>query len=672
MPEMSDRTGSRLDPVTAWTMVTESPLKGLAFAREAGRILAWDEGNQLYLLNAQGESLSFSRLPQKIAHGAISDEGSLIALVGEADEGGLLLLSADFDVTVEKQAPSDPALVTIDPHGRYIAIGSRLGAVTFLNRYGRSAGRLETIQPLAHLCFLADRPFLVGAAAFGMLIGLEVLASHGSGRLEPEIVWQDRLMSNVGRLTTSGDGAMILASCFTHGIQRFDLKGRSEGSYHLGGTVSHAVPDFPGRTIAAATLEGELAIMSSAGNVRWKTRLSRPAIALEIDPLGRYVVYGHSTGEIIRLDLFGPGPTAEPDLPRTGAAKRKTEGRPARTGTRTATGSVRQPDWTAPIVASDEQAETAVLIVADEPPCVASFTSPHRLEIHSVTGERLGQGPQMSGVGRILRTAPGWLAAATDRQILLCDLRRKTQQKLDLSLVELTHLAIRPDTFGLILVQERDRIGRVTPSSRWVWKRELRSAVEDVAIGPEGSAAVTTSEGQLLVFDPAGEPSVGATFDPADPPLLIEAPDDSPSKVTWLTVSRRSQQLSGHDASGKAVWTRQIAFEGWSLARLGRFAVVASADGRVQAVDGSGKTRFEGPASGNSSDLFTVDEHGEPVRISRREVHLICATLDGRVRWRAVSEVPLGPFAAGPAGVAIMMGRSLAWFGAGEARAPRE
>ncbi|HMF37253.1 MAG TPA: hypothetical protein VKF17_11460, partial [Isosphaeraceae bacterium] len=223
---MSDRTASWLEPVTAWTIVTEAPLKGLAFAREAGRILAWDEGNQLYLLNAQGESLSFSRVPQKIMAGAISDEGSLIALLGEGDDGGLLLLNADFDVAFQRPALSESSFLTIDPHGRYVAIGSRLGAVSFLNRFGRAAGRLETIQPVAHLCFLADRPFLVGAAAFGMLVGVEVLASRSSGRLDPEIVWQDRLMSNVGRLAVNGDGAMILASCFTHGIQRFDLKGR--------------------------------------------------------------------------------------------------------------------------------------------------------------------------------------------------------------------------------------------------------------------------------------------------------------------------------------------------------------------------------------------------------------------------------------------------------------
>src|SRR5271157_717992 len=183
--------------------------------------------------------------------------------------------------------------------------------------------------------------------------------------------------------------------------------------------------------------------------------------------------------------------------------------------------------------------------------------------------------------------------------------------------VELTHLAIRPDSFGLILVQERDRIGRVTPSARWVWKRELRSPVEDLAIGSEGFAAATTNEGQLTVFDPVGEPTVGSRFDPSDPPLLIEAPEGSPPGIAWLALSRRLQQLSGHDLRGKVVWNRQIPWEGWSMVKLSRFAIVASADGRVLALDGSGKTRFEGTASGSSNDVFSIDEHGEPLRVSR-------------------------------------------------------
>ncbi|MGC8642337.1 MAG: hypothetical protein ACP5XB_20950 [Isosphaeraceae bacterium] len=655
---MTPRTSTRLEPEVAWTIVTEAPLKGLALAREAGRILAWDEGNQLYLLSTQGESLSFSRVPQRITAGAISDEGSLIALMGEGDDASLVLLSADFEVEVERPAPTEASFLTIDPHGRYLAIGSRMGAVSFLNRFGRSAGRLETIQPLAHLCFLADRAFMVGAAAFGMLVGVEVHGSRSSGRLDPELAWQDRLLSNVGRLTVSSDGGMILASCFTHGIQRFDLRGRNEGSYHLGGTVSHAVPDFPGRTIAAATLEGELAIMNSAGNVRWRTRLPRPAIALEIDPLGRYVIYAFSTGEIIRLDLFGAGPGS--GRKAAGASGKPT---PA-TGDlpRTATGSVRRPDWTVANAVTSQQVETAVVAVTEDPACIALFVSPHRLHFYTSEGEKLGTGPDMDGVGRILRTAPGWLAAATDRQIVLCDLRRGTQRRLDLSLVELTHLVIRPDSFGLALVQERDRIGRVTPSARWIWKRELKSPVEDLAIGPEGYSAVTTDDGQLLIFDPTGEPTAGATFDPSDPPLLIEAPDASPSGVVWVTLSRRQQQVSGHELRGKVAWTRQLPWEGWALVKAGRFAIASSADGRVRALDRSGTVRVEGGASGTSNDVYSLDDAEEPLRISKRGVHLICATLDGRVRWRAVGEEPLGPFAAGPAGVALLVGQTLVWF----------
>ena len=89
MPEIGGRPSTRIDPTTTWTVVTDSPLKGLSFAREAGAILAWDEGNQLYLLNARGETLSTSRVPNRILAGSISDEGSLIALLVEADDAGL-------------------------------------------------------------------------------------------------------------------------------------------------------------------------------------------------------------------------------------------------------------------------------------------------------------------------------------------------------------------------------------------------------------------------------------------------------------------------------------------------------------------------------------------------------------------------------------------------------
>ena len=146
-------------------------------------------------------------------------------------------------------------------------------------------------------------------------------------------------------------------------------------------------------------------------------------------------------------------------------------------------------------------------------------------------------------------------------------------------------------------MQERDRIGRVTPSGRWVWKHELQSPVEDLAIGPEGYAALTTNDGQLLVFDPTGERSVGATFDASDPPLLIEAPEASCRGSSGLP-SAAMQKVSGHDLRGKMVWNSPLPWEAWSLVKVGPFAIIASADGRVLALDRSGTVRFEGDATG--------------------------------------------------------------------------
>jgi hypothetical protein len=661
MAEITGRSSTRLEPTTTWTVVTDSPLKGLAFAREAGTILAWDEGNQLYLLNVRGESLSTTRVPGRILTGAISDEGSLIALLVETDGAALMLLTADFDVKSERAAPSEASFVTIDPHGRYLAVGTRQNTLHLLNRYGRAAGRLETMEPLSHLCFVPGRPLLVGAAAFGMLVGIELEPNRSQARLDPEIVWQDRLMSNVGRLALDGEATMILASCFTLGIQRFDLTGRNEGSYHLGGTVSHAVPDFPGRTIAAATLEGELALMNSAGNVRWRTTLARPVIALEIDPLGRYLIFGHATGEIVRLDLFGGSEVRPAARPRRAAAPESATSAPAQ-AVRAAAGAVRAPDWVVHAVETDQQAETAVVTVVDNPPAIALFTSPHRLHLYSVAGQKLGQGPDMAGVGRILRTAPGWLAAATDRQIILYDLTRNTHRRLDVSLVQLTHLAIKPDEFGLALIQERDRIGRLTPAGRWVWKQELRSTVEDLAIGPHGFAAVTTNSGQLMVFDPTGESAIGFTFDATDAPLLIEAPEGSPEDVTWLSLARRSQSLRGHGLHGEVLWDRPVPWEGWSLLRLGKAALVTAADGRALTCDGSGAFLTQAAPGGDTTDEFGIDAAGEPLRLSRRGVHIICAYLDGRVLWRTVIDQPLGPLAIGTPGTAVFLGKSLAWF----------
>jgi hypothetical protein len=165
-----------------------------------------------------------------------------------------------------------------------------------------------------------------------------------------------------------------------------------------------------------------------------------------------------------------------------------------------------------------------------------------------------------------------------------------------------------------------------------------------------------------MIFDPAGEVTVRFTYDPTDPPLLIEAPEGSPPTVAWITLARRSQMLRGHDLRGQVLWECSTPWEGWSLLRLDRLALATSADGRAVTCDGSGALQVESGSGGDPNDAFILDPSGVPLRFSRRGVHLICAALDGRVKWRAVVDQPLGPLAVGSAGVAVLLGRSLAWF----------
>jgi hypothetical protein len=672
------RPSSRLSPSTSWTTVTDAPLSGMVLAREAGTVLAWDEGRNLYLLGVDGSRFLAERTPSPVVAADISDDGSLVALL----LGGprLMLLDRQFHPVADRPAASGAACLAVDPHGRFVAVSSKTSMVQLYTRFGKAAGQIELRQAPGHLRFVPSSPTLLAATGFGALVAV-TLTPSGADRLGGEAEWEQRLMANVGRLEVSGDGSLILASSYNLGIQRYDARGRNEGSYHLGGTATHAVPDFAGRSIAAATLEGELYVLNQGGNVKWKTGLPRAVTALGMDALGRFLIYGLPTGEIVRLDLetspsasrraarhaAAPSPragiesgaevsiddVAEFLAPATAAAT------PARGG-----GSVRQPDWSIPVARTEEEAEAAVVAVLDDPPLVGFITRGNRLQIFTTKGESLGQAPEITGVGRIVRTSPGWMAAATDKTIVLYDARRNGISRVDLNLYQMTHLIVRPDRYGLAIVQERDRIGRATVAGRWIWRQELRTPVEDLALGPHGLTAVTCDDGPMLIYDAAGEPSGRFDPDPAESLLMVEAPEDSGvDGLAWITLARRAQVLRGHRGNGRVIWESPTPWEAWRMERIGPAVVVGAPDGRALAYDGSGYLRAQGGAEA-SPFVFAPAPNGAVWRVARRDVHLICSDLSGQVIWRSVAEAPLGPLAAGEAGVAAMVGKNLAFFSA--------
>lgn len=673
---------SKREPRLAWSIVADAPLRGLCLAREANLLLSWDETNELLVLDTGAARIAQSRADGRIATARISDDGSLVAVL--LTDGRLLLLNAGLEIQSERQAIPDALGLAVDAHGRYVAVPSSSGSGAFYDRHGKGAGGFSSRVPLAFLCFVPARALLIGAATYGALTAFELLAGRKPGSLESRMLWDEKVHSKVGNLACTGDGGALLTSCFTHGIQRYDLQGQSDGSYHLGGTVTHAVPDFAGKALVAATQEGQLVLLSRGGQVRWKSSVPSTIVGLEFDPLGRAWYYALATGELLCQSFEVEGAAAAEPSPRstgTGTSAPVAAARPPLSGADlpsadaipvvsppapvpsapAATSNIRRPEWVLPVAQSDTQAETAVLAVLDEPLRIGFFSNSLRLQVIHGGGESLGLAPEIIGVGRILRTAPHWIAAASDRMILLYDARTGMAQRVDASLVELTHLAIDPDRFGMAVVQERDRVGRLTVSGRWVWKQELRSPLEEIAIGPENTLAMSDQTGALRIVDAAGEPRGTYQSREAEPLCLCAAASEVEPALRWVTLARHQQVIRGHHLDGRVIWESPTPFECVNLQAIGSYFLADAHDGRCLAFDARGYLKFQARPT-SPPWWFLTDAQGEPCRLTRQQSHLLCGDFQDRVIWRAIATAEIGPVAVSRSGVAVMLGRSLAWF----------
>lgn len=266
-------------PKWHWSFRPDAPLARVAIARESGDVFCLDEAGHLYRIDRDGSLGSVNRLRDELVEISWSDTGNLgAAIVGERT---LLTLDRDLKVRWRANLPEDILAVAVDSHGHYIVATLADGGTIVFSSLKKKVSAFETIRPLSYVQFLTSEPVIMGAAEHGLL------CCHTLGG---ERLWEEKVLSNCGSLSTTGDGQRLMMASFTHGIQVFDDVGETVGAYMIEGTAALAATSFTADRIAAYTLERQCYLIDQDGEPLWIADVPEDAIDLAIDPLGDSVV----------------------------------------------------------------------------------------------------------------------------------------------------------------------------------------------------------------------------------------------------------------------------------------------------------------------------------------------------------------------------------------------
>lgn len=290
-------------PVIAWSFSLDAPLTAFTLARETGEIVAVDSSGGLYLLDRRGRVKTLTRGFKSLGALAWSDTGTH----GAAATGSSKLSWIDRTLSVKwsRNLREEILSLAVDAHGHYAAVALAGGETLLFDARRREVGRFKTIRPLRHLKFSAGRPLLLGAAEYGLICCRQLDGSEA---------WSQRLWSNVGDLTVTGDGEEIFLARFNQGVQKLDRSGQGRGSYQVRGTPNHVSTSFvPGR-LGVTTVERDIYWLDAEGGLIWATHLPDDVCGIAVDALGSGLTCGFQSGRLYRLEWRG-------DAKRLGAGK---------------------------------------------------------------------------------------------------------------------------------------------------------------------------------------------------------------------------------------------------------------------------------------------------------------------------------------------------------------
>jgi hypothetical protein len=255
-------------------------------------VLAWGEGDWLYLLDGRGERQGQARTPGRLVAACGAEDGSYYAAVGK--KGEVWWLTPDLIPRWERALSGPAVAVAMDPFGQYVAAADEHGQVRILDRNGGAVCELQSPRPLYHLAFVPAAPVVIGSADYGLVTSFDF-----KGRW----LWRDGLVAHVGALSVSGNGHRIVLACFSEGLLTYSLTGQKLGRHGLAEPSRLVSVAYDGRLGLVAGLSRRVRLIDAEGQVLYTHGLERPAVAVALDALGETGVVAQAEGPLVALDL---------------------------------------------------------------------------------------------------------------------------------------------------------------------------------------------------------------------------------------------------------------------------------------------------------------------------------------------------------------------------------
>lgn len=274
------------------TQTVSPPLRGLSLARERECVLAWDGQDGLFVFDRAGRTQARRSSPLPVAVACASEDGRVYA-VGSKQSPGICLLTPDLTPRWKRSLPHPATAIALEPFGRCVAVADAGCTLHIFDARGHSIRSMTTPRPLFHLAFVPEKPLLIGAADFGLIVCFD---SAGECR------WRDGLVAHVGALTLSGDGDCIHLACFGDGLYRYSAAGPPAQRIALEAPCHLAALSYAGDSLLTADREQRVNWRDGEGRLREAIHLEGAVTALALGALGDYGIAGLADGSILWLE----------------------------------------------------------------------------------------------------------------------------------------------------------------------------------------------------------------------------------------------------------------------------------------------------------------------------------------------------------------------------------